>query len=167
MSELCCECRAPCSWSPDTGDAAARLTMQREAMLVLNAVNHMEGQRELESGGAENRRLERVEAKLDLALYLLARGLAAGAPATPRPIRLEASKVEWEDASPPAMGAAVVLEVVLSDSLPLPVRLPGEASAARDGVARMRFSGFIPELEDALYQFIFRRHRQAIRSRGN
>ncbi len=165
MAELFCELRLPCVWQPRAGDALARLAMEREAALVLNAINHMEGQRELEASGAENRRLERIEAKLDLVLYLLARS-QPGSVAPACALRLEPDRVEWDAAEPPLAGQAVVVELTPSDALPLIIRLPGEAFDPLPGRGRVRFSGFSAELEDALYQFIFRRHRQAIRARG-
>ena len=165
MSELFCELRAPCSWSPDSEDALARQSQFREAALILNAVNHMEGLRELEAGWSENRRLDRIEAKLDLVLYLLARGLP-GCSAPTGSLRLEPDRLEWECNTPPAAGQAVVVEWVAADALPLTLRLPATALEPLPGRARVRLSGLPPELEDALYQFIFRRHRQAIRARG-
>jgi hypothetical protein len=166
MSELFCELRAPCAWTPDGGDALARQGLMREAALILTAVNHMEGLRELESSGAENRRLDRIEAKLDLTLYLLARSL----PACVAPVcglRLEPDRLEWETSSPPGAGQSVVVELLAADALPLTLRLPATAADPLPGRARVRLSGLTPELEDALYQFIFRRHRQAIRARGS
>lgn len=165
MAELFCELRAPCTWSPEGGDLLTRQSMMRETVLILNAVNHMEGLRELEAGGAENRRLDRIEAKLDLALYLLARGLP-GSAAPVCSLRLEPERLDWDCAAPPAAGQAVVVEWVAADSLPLTLRLPATALEPMPGRARVRLSGLPPELEDALYQFIFRRHRQAIRARG-
>jgi hypothetical protein len=165
MADLFCELRAPCAWSAETGDALARQGLMREAALILSAVNHMEGLRELEASGAENRRLDRIEAKLDLVLYLLARGMP-GVTAPVGGLRLEPDRVEWDSTTPPSAGQAVVVEWVAADVPPLTVRLPGMALEPLPGRARVRLSGLSPELEDALYQFIFRRHRQAIRARG-
>jgi hypothetical protein len=56
-------------------------------------------------------------------------------------------------------------EVHASDALPLALRLPVVALSAQDGWARATFSGLSEPLADALHQFVFRRHRQAIRAK--
>ena len=71
---LMCECRMSLAWRESAPDPAARQAMVREAALLLAAINQMESGHEVETN-AESRRLDRLEAKLDLALHLLARAL--------------------------------------------------------------------------------------------
>lgn len=163
---LLCECRMPLVWREASLDNHARETAMREAALLLAAINQMESSHDLEPGGPENRRLDRLEAKLDLALHLLARALEpVGAPA-PRLVRLGAEAVEWEDAQAPVEGAALILELRPSDALPLTLKLPAQALAPVADRARARFVGLSETLNDVLVQFVFRRHRQAIRARS-
>lgn len=162
---LMCECRMPLAWREASPDEAARTAMLREAALLLTAINQMEGGHELEPGGGENRRLDRLEAKLDLALHLLARALRPEASSPPLRVRLGAESLEWEEASPPAEGTPLMLELQPSDSLPLALQLAARALPPEDGLARARLDGLPEELADALVQFVFRRHRQAIRAR--
>jgi hypothetical protein len=134
--------------------------------MLLTAFNQMEAMHDLDTGmGADNRRLERLESKLDLALYLLARTLAPGPAPEPREVRLSPGEIQWRDDAPPREGAALLLEVHASDALPLALRLPVVALSPRDGWARATFSGLSEPLSDALHQFVFRRHRQAIRAK--
>jgi hypothetical protein len=162
---LICECRMPLVWREARLDEHERQAMMREAALLLTAVNQMESSHELESGGGENRRLDRLEAKLDLALHLLARALEPATPPTARVVRLGAEAVEWQDAQPPGEGVALVLELRPSETLPITLKLPAVALAPAPGLARARLVDLSEALNDALVQFVFRRHRQAIRAR--
>ncbi len=166
MSEgLLCECRMPLVWREATPDAAERQSMMREAALLLAAINQMEGGHETEPG-ADNRRLDRLEAKLDLALHLLARALDPSAPGMIHRVRLGAEAVEWEAPQPPEEGTTLILELRPSEALPLTLKLPAMARAPEAGMARAALTDLSETLNDALVQFVFRRHRQAIRARA-
>lgn len=163
---LSCTCAMPLAWRPAELDELSRQGMMREAALLLAALNQMENPHELESGGADTRRLERLEAKLDLALHLLARTLEPGPVPATRTVSLSPLGVEWNEAHPPSAGAALVLELRPSDHVPLTLRLPARAQEPLPGVARARLENLPAGLDDALHQFVFRRHRQAIRARA-
>ncbi len=163
---LFCTCSMPLAWSPADLDAQARHGLLREATLLLGAFNQMEGGHELESPGPENRRLERLEAKLDLALFLLARALEPGPAPAPHQVTLTPTTLAWNEATAPAAGSSLVLELRPSESLPLTLRLPALAEAAPPGQALARLEALPEDLVDALYQFVFRRHRQEIRARA-
>ena len=161
-----CTCTMTMTWHPIRPEAGARADLLREAALLLSALNQMEGVHEAETGGAESRRLERLEAKLDLALHLLARVLEPGPAAEALAVPLSPDGAEWPDAAPPASGAGLVLELRPSDRLALTLKLPAVALEPLPGRARVRFENLPEELGDAWYQFVFRRHRQAIRTRS-
>ncbi len=162
---LHCECSIPLDWRAFSPPPAERDAMLREATLLLTAINQVEGGHEPDASGTDNRRLERLEAKLDLALYLLARNLEADAPSAARLVDLSAEGMSWRDAAPPAEGADLVLALRPSDALPLTLRLPARALPAEGDRAAARFADLPDALADALVQFVFRRHRQAIRAR--
>jgi hypothetical protein len=163
---LSCSCPMPLAWHVVQLDENRRRGMMREAGLVLAALNQMESSRDLDTSAAENRRLERLEAKLDLALYLLARALEPAPAPEHRLVTLSPRSAEWADAAPPPAGMALVLELRPSEQLPLLLKLPAVAREALSGQARVRFENMPEDLEDALHQFVFRRHRQAIRLRA-
>lgn len=137
----------------------------REAALLLTALNQMEGMYEHEASGPENRHLDRIEAKLDLTLHLLARTLETDATPPARSVQLTPSGAQWEDPQPPAEGTSLILELHPSEALPLSLKLPAIALEPLSGNARVKFEGLSEALDEALYQFVFRRHRQAIRAR--
>jgi hypothetical protein len=167
---LWCECSIPLTWREDAADAPTQERRLHEATLVLHAFNQMEAVPDLglgEAGGAaEAKRIERVEAKLDLALYLLARVLEPAPPSKTRLVRLSPEQVAWQDEAPPAAGMPLLLELHPSPALPLALRLPAVALSKEEGLARAALSLTSEALSDALHQFIFRRHRQAIRDKS-
>ncbi len=164
---LWCEMRMPLVWHAVAAesDAEAQPLMTRQAALLLEAINQVESGHDSDSA-PENRRLDRLEAKLDLALHLLARALEPAAATPARPVRLSAEGAEWTESAPPAEGTLVILEIRPSQALPLTLRLPARALAPMQGRARVGFSDLTEELRDALVQLVFRRHRQAIRARS-
>lgn len=156
----------PLAWHPASLDENARQRLMREAALLLAALNQMESSRELDVGGSENRRLDRLEAKLDLALHLLAHSLEPGPAPTARNVLLSPQGVEWNDEQAPAAGTPLILELRPSEHLPLTLSLPAVALDPLPGLARARLENLAEALDDALHQFVFRRHRQAIRARA-
>ena len=162
---LWCDCRLPLKWSVLDTSVTPTETLEREALLLLTAINQMEAVHEMEAGGTEHRRLERVEAKLDLALYLLARTLEPGPAPVVLDVKLSPEEIRWQETRPPAEGTPLLLELRPSTTLPLSLRLPAMAMVPEAGFARASFLGLPEPVADALHQFIFRRHRQAIRAR--
>lgn len=163
---LSCTSEMPLAWHPASLDENERQRMMREAALLLNALNQMESSHDLESGGADSRRFERLEAKLDLVLHLLARALEPGAAPGIRNVTLSPLAVEWNEPHPPIAGASVIVELRPSEHLPLTLRLPAQARDPLPGLARASLVNPPEALDEALHQFVFRRHRQAIRARA-
>lgn len=162
---LTCALRMPLDWQAVQLDPHTRQSRIVEAALLLNALNQMESSHEMDAGGAENRRLDRIEAKLDLALFLLARRLENGDTSTLREVELTPYGAQWQDSAPPVTGSELIVEFQPSETLPLNLRLPAIALDAGTAQARVSFEGLSEALDEALYQFVFRRHRQAIRAR--
>lgn len=163
---LHCLLRAPLAWREADADADGLSVALAEAALLLTAINQSESGHDVDPAAPEQRRLERLEAKLDLALRLLARALAPTTPAPPRDLRLSPEGAAWPDDAPPAEGQALILELRPSAALPLTLSLPARGLTAQAGEARVRFDNLPEALTEALHQFVFRRHRQAIRARG-
>jgi len=163
---LSCTSEMPLAWHPASLEENERQRMMREAALLLNALNQTESSHDLESSGADNRRFERLEAKLDLVLHLLARTLEPGASPSIRNVTLSPLAVEWNDEHLPIAGTPLILELRPSEHLPLTLRLPAVAQNSLPGLARASLIKLPEALDDALHQFVFRRHRQAIRARA-
>ena len=166
---LTCECSMPLAWRAAPVEAEEIQLYVREAALILAALNQIESSHELESSGPENRRLDRIEAKLDLTLHLLARNLehhdASRDNLAAKRVQLTPNGAQWQDATAPAQGTRLILELRPSETLPLNLKLPAIALAPQADRARVSFTDLTETLDEALYQFVFRRHRQAIRAR--
>jgi hypothetical protein len=162
---LSCTYRMPLAWHATQFDPQTRQSCIVEATMLLGALNQMESSHEADTGSPENRRLDRIEAKLDLTLYLLARRLETAPPADLREVILSPVGMQWPDPAPPAEGSLLMVEFQPSETLPLSLRLPAIALAPLAGQAQVRFESLSEGLDEALYQFVFRRHRQAIRAR--
>lgn len=168
---LWCEGSIPLVWRQASLDASARQRTLREAGLLLNAFNQMESMPEAAldeggPGGSDKHRLGRMEAKLDLALNLLARVVEPESPVPARLVRLSPEHIAWEDEAPPAEGTPLLLELHPSHALPLALRLPAVALAPETGMGHALLADLPEGLRDALHQFVFRRHRQAIRDKN-
>jgi len=163
---LTCLCRMPLNWHAAEVDAEASAQLLREAALLLAALNQIESSHELEATNPENRRLDRIEAKLDLALHLLARTLLDESHSQHLLVELTPASASWPDTTPPSEGTRLIVEFSPSTALPLSLKLPAIALQSENGMARVRFETLGETLDDALYQFVFRRHRQAIRARS-
>jgi hypothetical protein len=111
--------------------------------------------------------MERLEAKLDLALSLmmqLARQQSE-LPA-PHPVTLRSNSVEWVGASAPEPAQLILLSLHLSPKLPQALRIPATVAAVErlENGARVHanFTHLSPEVEDWLERTLFRFHRRSI-----
>lgn len=160
---LWCHCSIPLGWKP-AGDDTLQLARQvHEASLLLVAVNQMEAMRDMDITHQENRAMDRLEAKLDLALHLLARTLISEHTPPVRETRMSPVNIAWLDTAPPEVGTRIVLELYATDILPIALHLPAVVDEPQGGYAQATFDDLPDLLSEALYQFVFRRHRQAIR----
>lgn len=141
---------------------------------LLHALSTMETQApeyENESGSDVDRRLDRVEAKLDLMLNLLSRVLARSAPQPAAcTVTLSASRIEWiSSANAPVAGQNVVISLFINPRLPQPLLLPARVltASATTGGTRVgaEFSHLSEEAQEWLERTVFRYHRRFIQSR--
>jgi hypothetical protein len=136
----------------------------------LATMEAMQGDKENELGPVAGKALERLEAKIDLSLTLLARLLANRSDFPPTlPITLSPDFIEWVEEKGPETGREVLLSLYLSRALPTPLLLPARvvASERRPGGTHTRavFIRFSEEMEDWLERTVFRHHRRAIHAR--
>lgn len=124
-------------------------------------------EREREPNPATGKALDRMEAKIDLALSLMTQLLAQHTrlPET-RPVVLWADSIEWIEREPPAAGDEVAISVWLDPRLPQPLILPATVTAASPGPdgasVHARLLHLNPETRDWLERTLFRYHRRAI-----
>lgn len=128
---------------------------------VLRVLNETETHAHREAEAQPGR--ERLEAKLDLALHLLAQALYGGqTPPPPRAISLSAAGAELASTEALHMGEHLVITLYLSSTLALPVRMPAEVVEAGPQRFTVRWSGMPEACLDAWEQWLFRQHRRHV-----
>ena len=163
----------PVGWQAGAPPSAAVLhEWMHTNAVILHALASMETQssaRESEFGNDVEKKLDRVEAKLDLALNLLSHLLAQHAPKPETcPVTLSASTIEWvSHGAAPARGN-IVLSLFINPRLPQPLLLPANVreSVAVAGGTRIiaDFTHLNEEVKDSLERTVFRNHRRHIQA---
>ena len=163
----------PLAWQP--GPLPADTVLQEwmhTNVVLLHALATMEAQapeRENEHGNDMERKLERVEVKLDLALDLLSRLLTQH---SPKPdactVTLSASVIEWVSQGTPPPGN-IVISLFINPRLAQPLRLPASirntTSVAGGTRIVAEFTHLSEEAQEWLERTVFRNHRRFIQSR--
>lgn len=144
---------------------------QHNAVTLLRALAVIEtpvAEADRDTSSVTGKCMERLEAKLDLALNMmmqLTRQLAELP--TPHPVILRASTVEWTGGSVPESGQLILISLHLSPKLPQALLLPAtvatvECSANGSTTVMAKFSHLNQEAEDWLERTLFRFHRRSI-----
>jgi hypothetical protein len=162
----------PLGWEPMPQISAMVLQewMHTNAVL-LHALATMETQPP-ERDQENSSDIERIEAKLDLALNLLAKLLSQHA-ARPesRPASLSAAVIEWLDggAQAPATGSDILISLYIHPQLAQPLLLPAKVRSSQPVAGGTRvaaeFTRLSEEVGDWLERTVFRNHRRFIQSR--
>lgn len=125
-----------------------------------------EGERDISS--ASGKAMERLEAKLDMALSLMMQ-LARQQAELPNlhPVVLRAHSLEWLGETVPAAQQRILLSLHISPKLPQPLVLPATVTAVtlQDNASskvRADFTELSEEMEEWLARTLFRFHRRSI-----
>jgi len=137
---------------------------------LLRALATMEAlpiDKENEPGSSSAKAIDRLEAKVDLSLALLAKLLARDTHFPQRaPARLFANKMEWISQEGPEQGARVALTLFLSHKIPQALVLPANVTKSEkqpDGLhICATFAQLSEEMQDWLERTVFRYHRRSI-----
>jgi len=123
---------------------------------------------ERDFSSASGKAMERLEAKLDLALNLMTQLARQQAELSPlHHVVLRANSLEWLGETAPVVQQLVLISLHLSPKLPQPLILPATVTgvALRDnGVSRVRadFADLSEEMKEWLERTLFRFHRRSI-----
>lgn len=143
---------------------------QHDAVALMRALAVIEApiaEADRDTASAAGKAMERLEAKLDLALNMIVQ-LArqqAELPA-PHPVILRADSVDWSDTVVPQAGQLILVSLHLSPKLPQPVLVPASVvnleSMADCTRVRAKFTHLNQEVEEWLERTLFRFHRRSI-----
>jgi len=123
---------------------------------------------ERDISSANGKAMERLEAKLDLALSLMTQLARQQAELPPsHHVVLRANSLEWLGEPVPAMQQLVLVSLHISPKLPQPLILPATVTgvALQDNGAslvRAAFADLSEEMEEWLERTLFRFHRRSI-----
>ncbi len=166
---LFCDVALPAAFEPGSTAtrAGAAEMLLRSVALVEDSRGGDEGD---ERGGEGSQQLQRLEARMDLALVLLGRLLRQSIPALPlRPVRWSRRglRLELGQRTGAAPGSAGIVRLQPADWLPdhieLPVQVLGEAASGNGGIylwLRLQAAG--DALETVLERHLFRLHRRQV-----
>lgn len=165
----------PLSWSPITRPIPV-FTLDEwmhTNVAILHALSTMETvptDKENELGTVAAKAIERLEAKIDLSLNLLARVLSQNIDYPDSvPVRLSAHGIEWVSSEAPAPGAEIALSLYLSHKIPqqlvFPAKVTHTETTSGGQRTRAEFLDLNEDMKDWLERTVFRYHRRAIQSR--
>lgn len=130
-----------------------------QALATLETAGH-EGEREATGHDSPAARLE---AKVDLALYLLGELIKGSRPLpTAVDVVLHAQSVEWSSATPPAPQTRGIVTLYLSPKLPWPLILPSQIVGVEGQHVRAHLLHMSEEAQEWLDRTLFRHHRRAV-----
>ena len=170
--------RLPLAWeNPGTPDEATLGAWRQENLTLLRALATLESMvpdKERELDQALGKAVERMEAKIDVMLTLMARLVGQQNSLPPSlPLTLAAQHVEWAcpaAVAPPA-DSHVLLKVYPSPKLPEPLRLwvrvatQPARSQGEDCYCLAEFLDEDAEFEEWMTRTLFRYHRRALQAR--
>jgi hypothetical protein len=157
----------PLEWTAqDSFDPAEIADWMHGNTRVLQALASLETlAREGEGESRIDPELARLEAKVDLALALVAELVRSSRPFPPTTwVSLGSEGLEWA-ATGIATGSRGVVSVYLSPRLPWPLRLPVEVTAVHPGRVTARLLHLNEETQHWLDRTVFRHHRRTVQSR--
>lgn len=118
--------------------------------------------------GPTNKSLERIEARLDIAMMMLSHLMKNQAePTNSRNITLSTSEVSWElipTEISPEVGSLLVMDIYLSELIAIPLKLFGQIASHQQGETRAALIYVDSQLEEWLTRTIFRYDRLAIQA---
>lgn len=151
----------PCVWERRNLSPLELEALWGEALLTLRVINLIEAPAARE--GESDTSMARLEAKLDLALHLLALSVHGHKP-RPHPARITlwAQGCLLGTDQPLQSGDEIVLGLYLSTTLPLPLKLAASVTASGDAERQVSWIAMPETVQAAWEQWLFRQHRRMV-----
>lgn len=167
----------PISWQKIAPPSLSTLALWRQSNLdLLRGLATLEAlvpaENEHEASPVAAKALERVEAKLDIMLGMLARLVTEKTELPPiLPVELGASSLAWHapDRSALELGQEILIQLFLSPRLPEPLKLWVRITSAQFEAEETGYTAELldtdTELDEWLTRTLFRYHRRALQAR--
>lgn len=151
----------PCAWERRSLTGLELEALWSEALMLLRVVNLIDGHAPREGEGEAA--TARLEAKLDLALHLLAHSLhGRQAPARRVRIDLAADGCTLDPGQALQPGDEIVLDLHLTPALALPLKLAATVYASSPGETGAHWIAMPEAVSEAWEQWLFRQHRRMV-----
>jgi hypothetical protein len=161
------------AWAP-TGEVSAtqkELRTQTNIALLraLAAIDVVASEHEAHAEPAQ-KAMERVEAKVDVVLLMVAQLMGANVPLPPETqVAMFSQNITWlENGAAPAVGSSVVVDLYLNPRLPKALHLPAmvqELQTQENGVKVVaELLDITEEFDEWLTRTLFRYHRRALQA---
>lgn len=161
------ELTLPLVWTPQAAFSPHELAdWMRGNVALLKALASLETTvRAPEGDGPGDPTLARLEAKIDLALTLVAELLRREAQLpVPTPVTLGSTALIWHGSAP--LHATGVIALYLSPHLPWPLMLPAQVTATEGERVHARLLHLDEDTQTWLDRTLFRHHRRSVKARG-
>jgi hypothetical protein len=160
----------PLGWRAETPDAARQAACLHANVALLRALAIIESapsERDHEPDSPLARSMDRLEAKLDIAMSLLSRLAMQRVDMPPQvPVTLTSAAVEWSgEQGLPDSGDEVLITLYLSEKLPEPLQLNARVVYSAEGRCVAEILCRDPEFEEWLTRTLFRYHRRSLQAR--
>ena len=160
----------PLRWQYEAVPSDAALVQARHgnlAMLQALATLETAADKEHDADPAVAKAVDRLEAKLDIALSLLSRLVAQQIQLPPSTsVTLGVHEIQWRgELEFPAVGSIIMLSLYLSPKLPEPLNLHARVTTSHAGLYGADFLDTDEELEEWITRTLFRYHRRALQAR--
>ncbi|MGQ9684906.1 MAG: PilZ domain-containing protein [Thiobacillaceae bacterium] len=151
----------PCAWERRSPAGLELEALWAEALMILRVVNLIDGHAPRE--GEAEAATARLEAKLDLALHLLALSLY-GRQDPPRQARIElaADGCTLDTGQALQPGDEIVLGLHLTPALALPLKLAATVYASSASETRVHWIAMPEAVRASWEQWLFRQHRRMV-----
>lgn len=151
----------PCGWERRSLTPQELESLWGEALMILRVINQMEAPAGRE--GDVETPAARLEAKLDLALHLLALSIHGQQP-RPHPARITL----WAEGcllgtdQPLQTGDEIVLGLYLSTTMSLPLKLAASVMASGNAESQVDWIAMPESVQEAWERWLFRQHRRMV-----
>jgi hypothetical protein len=170
ISGITYQAALPLRWQRQAAPSDEALAVARHAnMTLLQALSTLESasDKDHDADQPAAKSIERLEAKLDIALSLLSKLVAQHTETMPvRPVTMGVHHIEWrEETADLDPGTTVLIDLHLNPKLPDPLRLYARIVSVRSGACTAEFLDEDEELEEWITRTLFRYHRRMLQAR--
>jgi len=169
FSGITYQAKLPLLWQPANPDGQDIISARQSNIGLLRALATIETipEKDPDAEASVAKTIDRLEAKLDIAMRLLSRLIAQQTEMPlPAEVVLSAHQIEWHAMTDaPVQDAVIRIALYLSPHLPEPVQLYARVTSSAPVPYQAEFLDHDEEFEDWMTRTLFRYHRRELQAR--